>query len=535
MRLLRRLVQFCLGAQTVISLYLGVVSLVSSIALRGEISDEDLSGATYALMMLTALGFPLLGALPGVAWWTLRKRKPSARRWALAASILNALLLLPVIEGKIHLGRTPSWPLYAVCGTIGILGLIAFWRGDKTRSPKKLGRIAGDGTSTLKDFAAQGISIGIVWVSFMLWRQWAGSHGLAYPGLFSFIAQMESAVLLTTFGHELGHLVAGWAAHKRLRSFQAGPFRWAIRNGIWKFEFNLRKFYGGSVGMVTPDLINVRSRKAFSLIGGPVASLVMGSLCIVAALLTPGGIWQPYWVLLSMMATFSISAFIVNLIPLKPESQYSDGAQLYQIMTNGPWARVHFAFAMVTTSLVSPVRPRDFDVNALKQAADSVPQGERGLLLRLFACLHYFDAGKIPEAIAAMQDAEALYAQSKFDKPQDICAEFVFLNAFCKQDLAAADLWWRRIEALPKVDPDADYWRAKTALLWLKGERDQACETWERGRALALKLPVAGQYELTRSCFAKLRAALDAPVPTTPPPLETWAAQASEVPVPVEA
>ena len=33
----------------------------------------------------------------------------------------------------------------------------------------------------------------------------------------------------------------------------------------------------------------------------------------------------------------------VNLIPVKPESQYSDGAQIYQILTNGPLARVHRA------------------------------------------------------------------------------------------------------------------------------------------------------------------------------------------------
>jgi hypothetical protein len=212
-----------------------------------------------------------------------------------------------------------------------------------------------------------------------------------------------------------------------------------------------------------------------------------------------------------MMANLSISAFVVNLIPLKPESDYSDGAQLIQIVTNGPWARVHFAFAMVTTSLVTPVRPRDFDVNAINQAADSVPTGERGLLLRLFACLHYLDRDCIPQAIASMEQAEALYDECRFEKPQDICAEFVFLNAFYKRDLAAAELWWRRVDSLRKVERDADYFRAKAALYWLRAEREEAREAWQRGNALAQKLPSAGTYDFTRSCFANLGAELDAP------------------------
>jgi len=339
--------------------------------------------------------------------------------------------------------------------------------------------------------------------------------------------QMELAVLITTFAHELGHVFAGWASGEILRSFQVGPCRWAIRHGVWKFDLNIRKFYGGSVAMVAPDLRNMRSRQAFLLIGGPVASLVIGTIFIVVTMLAPGHSWQQYWMFLSMLATFSIAAFVGNLIPLRPESMYSDGAQLYQIVTNGPWARVHFAFAMVTSSLVARVRPRDFDVSVINQAADSIPHGERGLLLRLFACIHYQDTNQTPKAIASMDEAAALYEHSAFERPQDICAEFLFVSAFYKHDLAAAELWSRRIDALRKIEHDADYWRAQTAFHWLKGDRDEARDAWERGHALALKLPMAGSYDFTRSCFAKLRAALDAPVQTTPPPLESLLALAA--------
>jgi hypothetical protein len=155
------------------------------------------------------------------------------------------------------------------------------------------------------------------------------------------------------------------------------------------------------------------------------------------------------------------------------------------------------------------------------------------LLLRLFACIHYMDAEQIPQAIASMEEAELLYEQCRFDKPQDMCAEFVFVNAFHKRDLAAAEEWWKRIEALPKVDRDADYWRARASVLWLRGERVEACEAWERGNALAQKLPGVGTYDFTRSCFAKLRDALDAPV-FAPPPLEAVFASAMDFRVAVE-
>jgi hypothetical protein len=529
MGLLRKVVQYCFGVQAVGSL-LGVSSIVILLLKHGRDLLEMESRIAFGFLVATNAIFALFGTIPAIAWWTLKSGRKSGRIWALAASLVS--LPIPILSAF-----QPWWILLArfhvphfLPGTlVGVAGLVAFWKSEhRVTAPKpKPVRIAGDGTSKVKDWIAQGASIAIVWVGFGAWGRWATAHHLVYPSLVPFIALTELAVLLTTLGHELGHLVAGWASHKRLRSFQVGPFLWAIRNGVWRFSFNLRKFYGGAVGMVAPDLKNMRSRKAFSLIGGPVASLLMGSIFVVVTMFAPGHAWQHGWLLSSMLATFSLSAFVVNLIPLKPESAYSDGAQLYQIVTNGPWARVHFAFAMVTASLVAAVRPRDFDVSVIHRAAESMTTGERGLLLRLFAALHYADRGWIPEAVVSMEQAEALYDQSKFEKPRDICAEFVFMNAFYKRDLAAAEVWWQRIEASRIVDADADYWRGKTALHWLKGERALALEAWERGNALAQKLPSAGSYEFTRSCFARLRAALDAPVESAPPPLESLNALAA--------
>lgn len=510
MRLFRQCIRFWFGLKA-LGLLLIIVTFLVSIS-KGQ------TGLNRYRLFATVIGACSLGVSAGIAWWTLKNGKPSGRSWAIIAS--TAALAPSSLFLILNQGRYPVTIFSG--GFLGLAGLVAFAAKDSaidvddTRARTKA-RIAGDGTSKFKDYLAQGISMGIIWLAFQFWNQWAAFHGLGRPRLLSYLVQLNIAVLLTTLFHEFGHLVAGWASGKMLRLLQIGPFRWAVRHGKWRFEFQLRRFYGGGVAMVAPDLHDLRSRQVFLLLGGPVASLVAGSIFMVLTLTAIGNPWAPCWSLLSTLATLSLAGFVVNLIPLKPESQYSDGAQLYQIVTNGPWARVHLAFAMVTTSAVASVRPRDFDINVIDEAADLVPHGERGLLLRLFACKHYIDNNRIPEALTNMQAAEALYEECKFERPQDICAEFVFMNAFYKRDLAAAELWWRRIEAMGRNEPDSDYWRAKASLNWMRGERDEALSAWERGNTLAEELPSAGMHDFTRSCFAKLREALDVPIRTPSP------------------
>src|SRR5204862_1530311 len=122
-----------------------------------------------------------------------------------------------------------------------------------------------------------------------------------------------------------------------------------------------------------------------------------------------GSGWEPLWVVLSMMATLSSGAFLVNLIPQQPDSSYSDGAQLYQVLKEGPWAQVDLAFAMTTASLVTPARPRDWAINLINTAGDFIAKGQRGMLLRMFACQHYLEADCIPQALTDLKAAQKLF------------------------------------------------------------------------------------------------------------------------------
>lgn len=180
MQLLRRVIQFCLGMEAVGLAGSFALQLFTLFTLWTHV-DDDLPPSAYTIMFAVALVLPLLGAIPTMAWWTLRNGKPSARRWTLAASILNILVMGSGIQAAVLMARAGSLPVYAACGAIGILGLIAFWRKDAvaqaTTSPEVL-RLSGDGTSTAKDYTSQVVGFVILWLSFRYWRQWSDAQGL---------------------------------------------------------------------------------------------------------------------------------------------------------------------------------------------------------------------------------------------------------------------------------------------------------------------------------------------------------------------
>jgi hypothetical protein len=457
-----------------------------------------------------------LDVVPAIAWWTLKKGHRHARAWALAASVVN-LLPLPSLRRFMYLAKLTHLSGWFVGALVGAAGLLAFSRrrvmpevsGTSTPKPQ---RLPGDGTSKAAERIAGVLGIAWLFLCFQWWRTWARTQHLSQSDFLIWIVEIQIAVLICVAIHELGHVLAGWASDMKLRSFQVGPFHWFHKRGKWKFKL-VPRMGGGVTGMAPTRLTNVRGRSAFFTLGGPVASLVLAGVGCIACLTAKGHFWEGSWSLLSMIATIGSVDFMVNLIPQKPEANYSDGARIYQLVTNGPWAHVEQAFSMVASTLVTSRRPRDYDIEVIRSAGNFLERGDRGMLLRLYSCMHYLDTGQIAEAVASLQEAEPLYEGTTLQSPAGICAVFVFVNGIFKRDRAAAELWWKRLEAQRGIDFDAEYWQARTAILWLQGESDDAQQAWERGYALAMELPAAGAYEYTRWGFDALRDALNEPSP----------------------
>jgi hypothetical protein len=320
-----------------------------------------------------------------------------------------------------------------------------------------------------------------------------------------------AALLVTTTVHELGHAATGRMLGMRLRAFIVGPFQWRIRDGRWKFQFLLAKFFsaGGATAVVPTNPQQSRWNEICMIAAGPMAGLFIGTIASYAALTAKGQPYERYWEILALIATFGLVSTAVNLIPFRPEAFYSDGARIYQLLHGGPLADLHRVFNVAGASLVTPLRPRDYDIEAIQRAAHSFTRGNEAIVLRLLASSYFLDCGKIPQAREAVVDAERVCRESGSDLPAELCMAFVFRTALLRRDAAGARQWWERMEAKKPTHHGTDYWLAKSALLWIENRLEEAREAWNKGNALAQKLPAAGDYEFDRYRSALLSKALE--------------------------
>ncbi len=341
----------------------------------------------------------------------------------------------------------------------------------------------------------------------MLWGPWSLRNGLPYgSGPLQSWGVFLLATNLGTLFHECGHLAAGWISDMTLRGFQVGPLAGEIRDGRWRFRFVPAGILGGGLVSMVPDhMKHFRSRMVVMVLGGPIASLVTGASAILLALTAKSMPWESAWELLALLGTFGVIDFVVNLIPQRPESHYSDGSQIYQLVTNGPWVARHLAMATVSSSLTTPQRPRGWDPALLQRAADSLRDGREGLHLRLYLAMYYFDNGQTNLGIAAMREALDQDPAATDALDADSFAEMAFYEAALAHDLERAHQWWNRVLAKGDSQKLVDYGKAHSAILCLEGKLDEAASALEQADAAAAKLPRAGVYEYDRWCLDVVR------------------------------
>jgi|SRR5579884_274736 len=515
----RKFVRFCFGLEALCLISTVLMFLVSLLRLR--ISGFSPIATNFALQgtLLLALSVP-----PGIAWWTLRKGIPAGRLWAFAASVCNLPIPLPIAGLGMERPWTVVFHLFripAVFGgsLLGIAGLLAFARKqDAADVAESTVRLPGDGTSKLLDVAAYMVSVAMVAMGSFAWDQWRLARHLELPSFWVGLCWFELAILLTASGHECGHIFAGWLSEMKLRSLQVGPLRWAMRNGRWTFHAHPSGILGGGgVAMVPTHLARIRSRRAFMILGGPVASLLIASTTTLAALTSIGHPWSHIWALLCMMSVISSMEFIMNLMPTKPGHAYSDGAKILQLARKGPWASIDFVTCMVAASAATTARPRDWNLEAIRESVAIVANGREGLGLRLFAAMHCVDAGLMEEAVGELKAAEEIAVDPRVRPSADTCAEFVFLNVILKQDATFVERWWAKLSKQRGVERDADYWKASACIAMARRDFAEAGIAVERGAEMSRELPAWGLYDYTRGCFDLLREALKNAPPAAPP------------------
>jgi hypothetical protein len=522
----RRFMRWCFGFASIAFSLLPALAILVSIAyflIRSELLITPRDSVVFAIL----LGF---SALHGMAWWTLKKGKSSGRGWAIAASASMLLLGVPLFFASYSILFAPysilrhgsHFPIgllifNGLVPAIGIAGLAAFLPRTAVdpADPPMPPRIPGDGTSRLGDgFAFLFGIVGAV-LGMRFWEDWGFAVGLPRPSLILTYIQIGAAALIAIAAHECGHAVVALALGMKLRAFIVGPFHWRIRDGKWKFEFQPARLlsFGGAAGAVPSNPEQPLWHRICVSAGGPLASLYAGLIAVWFALMAKGRPYEQFWNLLALIATFSLLGFAVNVIPFRfsarNDAAYSDGAKIYQFLQGGPWADLHRVFSIAGSSAVTPLRPRDFDIQAIQRTARSFTSGRQGLTLRLFASYYFLDRDMIPETCGALAEAESVYLESASDISAELHTDFVFGNALLRRDAAKALQWWERMEGKKPTHFGVDYWLAQSALRWIESRPLEAYEAWNKGNILAQQLPAAGIYEFDRYRCSLLRQVLD--------------------------
>jgi hypothetical protein len=480
--------------------------------LRQHPHADQLSLTSQILLPVLPWIFPLFAIVFGMAWWTSFKAKSSARIWGIIASLINVqTALLPLL-----IPPHSFFNAFLLILGVGIAGLVAFARPyESSAQPVKAYEIPampGDGTSNLLNKAMPLLILIAGGSAFSWWLRWIRKEDI-------FIARSNSnlilvSVLLTAIIvtlHEFGHTVVGLILGMKLQAFIVGPFQWCIRDGKWKFQFQPSQILmgGGATGIVPAVVDFPRWAYVCMLLGGILVNTGTGIATLCLAFGSHPDSSAEAGGFVALFGAWSLMVAAVNLIPFRTPNNYSDGAQIYQLLANNVWADFHRAVAIAGTSLVTSVRPRDYDIQTIARASRGITQGPHGLILHLLAYSHFFDKGDFATAGEELEQAALIYNKSASNVTGELLTIFVFGTAYIWRNAQSTRAWWTQMEAKKPVRVNVDYWLAASALHWVEGAILDARASLEKANRLALQLPEAGAYDFQRYSCTLLRHALD--------------------------
>lgn len=444
------------------------------------------------------------------AWWTSLKAKSSARVWGLAAS---SVYILTASLGSILARRLlAANPLFLV---IGVLGLAAFGKRQQIRlagNTEEVLSIPGDFTSRHVNRVAQAVTFGLSLGAYLWWQGWLrGQHITALDSMGVRFALTLIVLLMITSIHETGHAVVGMMCGMKLRAFFVGPFQWRVRDAKWEFEFKPKGLIlaDGVTALIPGDAKLVPWQYLSMMAAGSVSNVLSGSLALFIAAALPVALPAQVIGLLTLFGSWSLGLAAANLLPFRTPQGYSDGAIVLHILAGGAFAEYHLSIARIGSSLVSSLRPRDYDIGSIQSAARGIAHGRQALMMWLYAFSHSIDSGETQEADDVLANAELVCLQSAHNIPAELHTTFIFGNAIVRRDPIATRFWWNRMQAMNPTRFNSDYWRAQSALHWIEGNLEEARTAWEKSNDLAQQLPRVGAYDFSRFCCSLLRRELE--------------------------
>ncbi len=475
MRILRYVLRLVFALEALGFLSLAFVTLRNSSATTAA---QRLHLGPHSILALFCF-IVSLTVLAAITSLRLERGDPLGRWSLLAASIFN-LLLFPV-------------------GTIvAVAGIFYFLRNPAIEAPlhREHQPIAGDGTS--KWSGVIGMIAQVVWgvvvvSSIRLWTATRGMPQIHSEGLFWIT--LACAVYGCLLFHELGHVVLGDLVGFRLIGFGVGPLSWAYSGERWSSHIRYDKLLGGHTAMVPTRPRNIRACVIIHTLGGPLASATLAAIGAITLLLIPGPAWPAALGRIVALTTgFALGDFLFNLVPMANESQFSDGAFLWQMLRRGPWCDFHCANHYMALSRTTSLRPRDWPTATVERAfqLSSQPSDSAGSFA--FSYLHFLDRGDWQRALICLDQARNR-AQAATKLAHALTIDRAYLEAFHRREAREAQ---RLFEQAPPREDSPSYWRALISLQAAHGDLIRASATWNKAWDMAQKRPASGISDMDR-------------------------------------
>lgn len=442
----------------------------------------------HIVTALLGMAWGTLSCLAG-AWW--RTRKPLAKPLIAVASLTHLAL----------------FPFGTVAGAIGLCWCCS--RRMRELEPLvetfeyKSNR--GDGTNAWVQKLILGLEVvvGILSVSAVDW--WGKAHHLQGRPAMDGLLPLFLCLWFCVFCHEAGHAIAGWIVEMRLKAFAVGPVIILESEGRYKLKLSVASMMRvwGYVASSPLHLRKLRPRMAVELAGGPLASAIVGVAAWGVLLAVPGTGLERYWKIPALIASFSIVLAQVNLIPFATVAGFSDGARLTQLLRGGPFADLQEALKIAVWAGVTPLRPRELNVDAFARGLCAARGRPEAGLLRAVLIYCAVDRGDLAEARRHLADYLAAIPRADKALNAAIAAEKAFYMCYLNGDVARAREWLSDAEQLaPKqkipLRDRFEYWLALGSVCRGEAKMEQAEAAWQRALVLAERRPKSGihDYEL---------------------------------------
>jgi hypothetical protein len=282
------------------------------------------------------------------------------------------------------------------------------------------------------------------------------------------VLALSAALLAAFLVHEMGHILAAWAAGFRLPGISVAAYS------------SRQKLHAGEVlraGLLVLEprkTSHLRRRLLLVFLGGPVTGLLFALAVELCRNWAQAGVITQMRV--HLVAAFSVIVSLASLLPdTNRRGRFSDGARLVMLLKNDERTRRWFAIIELQLALNNGRHPRDWDPSLVFRATAINDESRDGVMANWLAYLWASERQDITSATKYLEDALAAPAACSAWLRERLFLEAAVFQAWFRDNPANARSWAALIH-----ENKLAIWerrRLQIALLWADGRLFDAFET----------------------------------------------------------